>query len=101
MGDGTCECGRPQGHCVKGDLDRCPTEDDDDYADDEDFARSECGMIGPGNHCQLRGTEWCDWDCPFSSEATHNRRVRQKLPLFPDENARAAIAKASTDEKKV
>jgi hypothetical protein len=24
-----CECGRPIGKCVKGDLVRCPTEDDD------------------------------------------------------------------------
>jgi hypothetical protein len=25
----TCECGRPPGQCIKGDLDRCPSEDDD------------------------------------------------------------------------
>lgn len=26
---GKCQCGRPDGQCVKGDLDHCPAEDDD------------------------------------------------------------------------
>lgn len=29
---GVCDCGREAGQCVKGDLDRCPTEEDDDDA---------------------------------------------------------------------
>jgi hypothetical protein len=32
-----CECGRPTGQCVKGDLDRCPTEDDDDLDLEDDL----------------------------------------------------------------
>lgn len=54
-----CECGRPTGQCVKGDLDRCPTEDDEDF--EEDLWDINCGMA-PGG-CTLAGTEWCDWDC--------------------------------------
>lgn len=72
---GKCECGRSSGQCVKGDLDRCPTEDE---VDDEEAAwPEECGMQGNG-HCLLAGTEWCDWDCPIASEAAHNRAIERR-----------------------
>lgn len=54
---GNCECDRPAGECVKGDLTRCPAMDefdDDDPADcdcieaDEDIltGRVECFVCG-------------------------------------------------------
>lgn len=47
---------------------------DDDFEDDDlDDAEMSCGLM-PDGHCQLVGTEWCDWDCPFADEAAHNRR---------------------------
>lgn len=77
----TCDCGRPQGQCVKGDMDYCPALDDDE--DDDDVWDINCGM-GPGG-CSLAGTEWCDWSCPHSDEAPHNKRAKRKpLPLFDD-----------------
>lgn len=39
---GACECGRPPGQCVKGDLDRCPTEDE---LDDE-LTEVETTLVG-------------------------------------------------------
>jgi len=45
-------------------------EDDDDYAQEEDdwdeaeHALEECGQV-PGMGCQLAGTEFCDFDCPY------------------------------------
>jgi hypothetical protein len=33
--EGECECGRPPGQCVKGDLDQCPLVTDYDDFDDE------------------------------------------------------------------
>jgi hypothetical protein len=37
--------------------------------DDEpdDFDGGECGLM-PDGTCSLAGTEWCDWDCPYSDE---------------------------------
>ena len=34
---------------------------DDDYIDDEE---ADCGMMDDGI-CQLAGSEYCDFDCPF------------------------------------
>jgi hypothetical protein len=81
---GLCDCGREPGQCVKGDTDHCPALDEmDDDSDDEDFL--DCGM-GPTSQCAYAGTEWCDWSCPHSSQAAHNRRWLNKklraLPLF-------------------
>jgi hypothetical protein len=44
-----------------------PTDDDDGYTDDDaiDHLMDECGQDGDGN-CSMAGTEYCDWDCPFS-----------------------------------
>jgi hypothetical protein len=45
-----------------------PEFDDDfvdgDYDDVDDFD-DECGMTADGG-CTLAGTEWCDFECPFS-----------------------------------
>jgi len=41
--------------------------DDDDGPTDDDAIEAlmdECGMVEDG--CNLAGTEYCDWDCPFS-----------------------------------
>lgn len=45
--------------------------DDDDYEeddlDDEEDALNECGQM-PSKHgtiCQLAGTEYCDFECPY------------------------------------
>ena len=43
-------------------------DDDDLRFDDEDAIEellSECGQT-PDGYCTLAGTEYCDWDCPFS-----------------------------------
>lgn len=39
-----------------------PDADDDDAIDD---LMSECGKDMSGG-CSLAGTEYCDWECPFS-----------------------------------
>lgn len=39
-----------------------PDADDDDAIDD---LMSECGKDSSGG-CSLAGTEYCDWECPFS-----------------------------------
>ena len=36
----------------------------DDY-DEFEAAADECGQL-PDGTCVLAGTEFCDWDCPFS-----------------------------------
>ena len=49
-------------------------DDEDDYydienADEEDEwenAMMDCGKM-PDGTCTLAGSEFCDWDCPFSS----------------------------------
>lgn len=62
-----CDCGRPPGQCVKGDLEYC---DADDAADEDEFdPGEECGRWNNGRlgkQCRLAGTEWCDWECPYS-----------------------------------
>ena len=42
--------------------------DEDDYYEDDfdDDPASECGLL-PDGTCMLAGTEWCDWDCPYSN----------------------------------
>jgi hypothetical protein len=44
--------------------------DEDDEPDDED-EEFECGAWFNGKfdyyHCQLAGTEDCDWECPYSA----------------------------------
>jgi uncharacterized protein YggL (DUF469 family) len=42
-------------------------DDNDDYTDDDaiDDLMSECGNNG-SDGCNLAGTEYCDWECPFS-----------------------------------
>lgn len=39
-----------------------PDADDDDALDD---LMSECGQDNSGG-CSMAGTEYCDWECPFS-----------------------------------
>ena len=38
----------------------------DDESDDLEDAANECGQHDGG--CDLAGTEYCDWMCPFSAE---------------------------------
>jgi hypothetical protein len=38
--------------------------DDDDYDPGEECGRWQNGRLARG--CSLAGTEWCDWDCPYS-----------------------------------
>lgn len=42
-------------------------EDNDDWSDDDavDYLMDECGDTGDG--CTMAGTEYCDWECPFSN----------------------------------
>lgn len=42
----------------------CTDCDDDDHDPGEECGRWDNGNLGP--HCVLAGTEWCDWDCPYS-----------------------------------
>lgn len=49
---------------------------DDDDADELDDI--SCGMRADDT-CALAGTEWCDWSCPHSSEAKHNRRRGRRV----------------------
>lgn len=39
--------------------------DDCDLDDEEAEAEMNCGSHRRGQ-CDLAGTEWCDWSCPFS-----------------------------------
>jgi hypothetical protein len=39
-----------------------PDADDDDALDD---LTENCGRMSDGG-CSLAGTEYCDWECPFS-----------------------------------
>ena len=47
--------------------------DDDPHDDDEEGDGFECGAWFNGKfdfyHCQLAGTEDCDWECPHSAGA--------------------------------
>jgi hypothetical protein len=42
-------------------------DEDDPYTDDDaiDDLMDECGQDRHG-HCSLAGTEYCDFECPFS-----------------------------------
>lgn len=42
-------------------------EDEEDERDELQEAMDECGQM-PDGGCQLAGTEFCDWECPFSHE---------------------------------
>lgn len=57
-------------------------DNDENYIDDEhemheneedEFERAmdECGQTQDGG-CMLAGTEYCDWDCPFSKQMWAN-----------------------------
>ncbi len=40
--------------------------DEPEYDDEADYDPIEdCGKM-PGGQCTLAGTEFCDWDCPYS-----------------------------------
>lgn len=45
----------------------CNYGDPDDFTDDDAIEElmQECGKTREG-FCTLAGTEYCDWDCPFS-----------------------------------
>lgn len=39
---------------------------DEDFDDPDEYDPfDDCGMTADG-HCMLAGTEWCDFDCPYS-----------------------------------
>lgn len=59
---------------------------------DDSLAEAACGLDGDDN-CANVGIEWCDWQCPFSAEAKHNRIRKRKLTETPllNEAGRAAI----------
>lgn len=46
----------------------CNYDDADEFTDNDalDELMGECGQDGSGS-CSLAGTEYCDWECPFSS----------------------------------
>lgn len=54
------------------DDDDSPSSDDDD---DFENAMDECGQMGDG-FCTMVGSEYCDWECPFSRQmhANANRK---------------------------
>jgi hypothetical protein len=59
-------------------MDREDWDNDDDLDPDEDrWAELEanCGQ-SPDGRCQLSGTSYCDWTCPFSEELKLNRKRR-------------------------
>lgn len=41
-------------------------DDGEEYDDGDDCGRWINGRLGPS--CMLAGTEFCDWECPFSGE---------------------------------
>lgn len=54
--------------CIDDDWEHDDWEDDDEGFEDElDNALQECGLLPLrlGGGCQLSGTEYCDFDCPF------------------------------------
>ena len=59
--NGESECG----HCCGPDE----WDDSDDLGDERDDsierALDECGQMADGS-CLMVGSEFCDWDCPFS-----------------------------------
>ncbi len=52
--------------------DDSPNDDDDD---DLENAMDECGQMSDG-FCTMVGSEYCDWECPFSRQmhANANRK---------------------------
>ncbi len=54
---------------------------DDFRDDDEEDDGFECGAFFNGRfdfyHCQLAGTEDCDWECPYSAGARGLRGGKQ------------------------
>lgn len=63
----TCPHGKP----LHQDCYQCnPYPEEDDALDDDDYdPGEECGrwINGRlGKLCTLAGTEWCDWECPYS-----------------------------------
>lgn len=40
-------------------------EEDADNFDPVEDAMADCGLTDDG-YCMLAGTEYCDWECPFS-----------------------------------
>lgn len=85
MGEKTsCECGRESGKCIRGDLDECPLWHEEIEDDEDDgFDEMACGQNSEGG-CDLAGTEWCDWECPFSSEMYRRReKIPKAMPLSP------------------
>lgn len=77
-----CECGRPQGQCIKGDMDYCPNEldFDNEYDDEEESDGSEdCGRWRDGElsyQCSKAGSEECDWECPIGLPSRAGLRRR-------------------------
>lgn len=55
--------------------------DDEDEVDERELDEYEeamlnCGMTQDGA-CMLIGTEYCDWDCPFSQDMWRNLRRKR------------------------
>lgn len=45
-------------------LDHGDEFDEDEYDPGEECGRWDNGSLG--RHCTLAGTEFCDWECPYS-----------------------------------
>lgn len=68
-----CECGRPKGECIKGDLHQCPVwweglDDGEEDHEEEYDASEDCGRWDNGRlmkQCRKAGSEECDWECPI------------------------------------
>ena len=43
-------------------------DDKDDHSDDDaiEHLMGECGQMADGS-CSMVGSEYCDWECPFSN----------------------------------
>ena len=55
--------------------------DDEEYEDDYEKALGDCGIM-PGGGCGYIGTEYCDWECPFHSEAFRQLPPRDEKGRF-------------------
>lgn len=49
--------------------------DEPDDEDEMDEAEMNCGEMPEGG-CSLAGTEWCDWECPFSGGMMRRLKAR-------------------------
>jgi hypothetical protein len=71
------------------DLDDDTDLDPDDEEDDFEREMDECGQIRGGG-CMYAGTEYCDWECPFSRQmyanASRNRDARGRFCKSKDNN---------------